>query len=163
MNSKSTHNSSQSGDVLQSDLLLQTALKNYATAFEKLTPDSLHLELAPLFADRVFFKDPFNQVTGKSAVVAVFEHMFQTLGTPQFTVKHFALAQQTGYLHWEFEFSLPKQTARKNIAGLSQVALNSAGLVEQHIDYWDAAEHVYSKVPLLSWGIRQVAKRLTAT
>ena len=141
---------------------LQTALKKYASAFETLTPESLTSELAPLFDEQVFFKDPFNQVTGKPAVLKIFEHMFLTLESPQFKVKHIALSQEIGYLHWDFQFSLPNQTERQTIEGLSQVHLNSQGLIEQHIDYWDSSVYVYGKIPLLGWIIRQIAKRLAA-
>ncbi|MDA3807986.1 MAG: nuclear transport factor 2 family protein [Thiomicrorhabdus sp.] len=162
MTSPKTLNDLMQNESSQNEALMNATLKKYASVFETLSSESLHSKLAPLFDENVFFKDPFNQVIGKPEVLKIFEHMFGTLDSPQFKVKHMALAQETGYLHWTFNFSLPNQTKEQTIEGLSQVRFTPLGLIEQHIDYWDSTEHVYSKIPLLGWIIRQIAKRLAA-
>lgn len=143
------------------------ALENYAQAFEALTPASIFSELSPLFSEDIFFKDPFNQVSGKPAVLKIFEHMFETLYQPKFVVHHCALSEQTGYLHWGFSFYLSEKEASagenlKIIDGLSQVTFNETHLINQHIDYWDAGEAVYARVPLLGWVIRKIQRKLSA-
>lgn len=144
------------------------SLKNYADAFEKLTKDSLTSELAPLFDEEVFFKDPFNQITGKQAVVNVFEHMFATLHAPKFRVSHMAISEEIGYLHWEFKFYLSEDDLAKNqnlktIDGVSQIHFNAQGFIQKHIDYWDSTEYVYRQIPVLGWMIKQIQKRLSAS
>ncbi|MDX1352615.1 MAG: nuclear transport factor 2 family protein [Thiomicrorhabdus sp.] len=142
--------------------MLQTALSRYVAAFECLTQASLAQELAPLLSENIYFKDPFNQAVGKSATLAVFNHMFNTLDSPKFVVKHQALENDTAYLHWHFTFCLRNQRKVQKITGLSQVIFDSTGLVKSHIDYWDPAEQIYSQIPVLNWLIKQVAKRLSA-
>ncbi|HHS99594.1 MAG TPA: nuclear transport factor 2 family protein [Thiomicrospira sp.] len=142
-------------------------LKIYANVFENLTEHSLLLELLPLFDEQVFFKDPFNQISGKNAVSKLFKHMFLTLHAPKFSVKHFAISEDIGYLHWNFDFYLSKsdflnQHNLKTIDGMSQVKFNEQGLVEKHIDYWDSGEYVYRQIPILGWFIKQIEKRLSA-
>lgn len=142
---------------------IEAALESYINAFENLTEQSLTSDLMPLLSEQVRFKDPFNDVQSKQATVRIFEHMFQTVSAPKFTVKHAALEGHTAYLHWDFAFRLKGKSDIKTIEGLSQVNFDSTGLVTAHIDYWDPAEQVYSQIPVLNWLIKQVAKRLSAS
>ena len=144
----------------------EAQLQNYVTAFENLTMENLETDLGQLFAEDVYFKDPFNTVTGKQSTLAIFRHMFSTVDEPNFTVFSAAQDEQNHHialLYWKFEFILPSNKSAQEIDGMSRVTFNTLGLVTEHIDYWDAGEQVYSKVPLLGWGIRQVAKRLSAS
>ena len=144
----------------------EAPLQNYITAFENLSAENLEHTLAPLLADTVFFKDPFNEVSGKKATLHIFEHMFSTVDAPKFSVHAAAQDMQNqgiGLLYWQFHFRLPSNSSSQKIDGMSRITFNTLGLVTEHIDYWDAGEQVYAKVPLLGWGIRQVMKRLSAT
>lgn len=146
--------------------LKATALQNYVIAFENLNVDNLENGLGRLLAEQVFFKDPFNAVTGRTETLAIFKHMFATLKSPKFKVISAAQDQnnpQIGLLYWQFNFVLPSNSSAQEIDGMSRVSFDESGLVIAHIDYWDAGEQVYAKVPVLGWGIRQVIKRLAAS
>lgn len=138
-----------------------TLLRDYIQAFQTLTEDSLP-QLGALFSEEVFFKDPFNAVTGRQATLAIFEHMFATTNSPKFMVMDAAMDGQIGLLYWQFHFIMPSNQLAQKIEGMSRIKFNDVGLVCEHIDYWDAAEQVYSKVPVLNWFINQVKKRLSA-
>lgn len=137
-------------------------LQRYVEAFESLTETTLHTQLAPLFDPLVVFQDPFNRVAGKAETLNIFDHMFATLDQPQFKVTYQALDGNVGFINWRFHFSLQQEKPVTVIEGMSRVRFNEQGLVTEHIDFWDAGAEVYAKVPLLGWGIRQVAKRLSA-
>ena len=49
---------------------------------------------------------------------------------------------------------------KRSFDGMSEIMFNDQGLIMSHIDYWDAAEHVYEHVPLLSSIIRFVKRKL---
>lgn len=143
----------------------EAQLQNYVSAFENLTEANLERDLGKLFAEDVYFKDPFNAVTGRTETLAIFKHMFSTVDEPKFTVISAAQDLNNHHiamLYWQFDFVLPSNQSTQHIDGMSRVTFNNLGLVTEHIDYWDAGEQVYAKVPLLGWGIRQVAKRLSA-
>ena len=143
----------------------EAQLQNYVTAFENLTEANLESNLGKLFAEDVYFKDPFNAVTGRTETLAIFKHMFVTVDAPTFTVISAAQDLNNHHiamLYWQFDFVLPSNQSAQHIDGMSRVTFNNLGLVTEHIDYWDAGEQVYAKVPLLGWGIRQVSKRLSA-
>lgn len=139
------------------------ALQAYIEAFEKLNPQTLHSRLAPLLDEQIRFKDPFNDVTGRTACVKIFEHMFTTLEQPRFKVRQAAMSdEQNALLYWHFHFKRHAHGEVHCIEGMSRVRFNAAGLAMEHIDHWDAAEQVYAKVPLLGWGINAVKRRLRA-
>ncbi|WP_178862164.1 nuclear transport factor 2 family protein [Thiomicrorhabdus cannonii] len=139
------------------------ALQTYVEAFETLNPQTLHTRLAPMLHEQIHFKDPFNDVFGKTASLQIFEHMFATLDQPRFKVRQAAMSDtHTALLRWQFHFNRRNQLTSHCIEGMSCVRFNAQGQVIEHIDHWDAAEQVYAKVPLLGWGIKWIRRRLSA-
>jgi hypothetical protein len=45
------------------------------------------------------------------------------------------------------------------VRGASHVVFNESGLVTMHRDYWDAAEELYEKLPVLGGVMRWLKKR----
>lgn len=134
--------------------------KRWADFFESLTPDRLE-DIASLCHADVRFKDPFNDVHGVNKVRQVFEHMFDTVDCPGFTVTDIAVSGRTAYLRWNFTF-LPKgRTDEWSITGMSEVLFDPDLKVVSHIDHWDAGEQFYARLPLLGWLIRRIRARLS--
>jgi len=42
------------------------------------------------------------------------------------------------------------------INGGSHLMFSREGLVNYHRDYWDAAEELYEKIPILGWFLRRI-------
>ncbi|GAB4401642.1 MAG: nuclear transport factor 2 family protein [Rhodoferax sp.] len=118
--------------------------------YETLRPESL-ARLPALYAPDARFKDPFNDVQGVDAVQRIMEHLFDALQQPRFRVLSCVAQGQQAFVTWDFEFALPRlrngQTQR--IHGATHWALDAAGRVTLHRDYWDAAEELYEKLPIL--------------
>ncbi len=124
--------------------------------YEALTPAGLDA-LVVLYAEGCRFKDPFNEVQGRAAVRRVFAHMFETVDAPRFVV-HDTLAQgDQCFLSWDFH------AGRFVIRGASHLRFDAAGRVAEHRDYWDAAEELYEKLPVLGALMRLLKRRLRAT
>jgi steroid Delta-isomerase len=140
----------------------QAALDNYAQVFAALTPQNLHSTLPNVFAPQAKFKDPFNEVIGLDNIMGIFEHMYATLDAPHFVITHTAQKGLVGYIHWTFHFHLKGQTQPQTLEGLSRIVFNEQRQVTEHIDYWDAGAAIYAKIPVLGWGVRWVAKKLSA-
>lgn len=118
--------------------------------FESLTRQSVG-ELSRYYAADCRFRDPFNDVRGIAALAAIFTHMFDTLEAPRFIVRDRVADGDRVLLTWDFEFRFrnwqPQVT--QHIHGASLITFNEAGLVSEHRDYWDAAEELYEKLPLI--------------
>ncbi|CAN8138992.1 SnoaL-like domain-containing protein [uncultured Thiomicrorhabdus sp.] len=147
--------------ITENQLDVAAVLQAYARAFEYLSPESLHSELAPLLAADIYFEDPFNQLHNKQQTLHLFEHMFATVQHPQFIVLDYALSgsqDSCGYLSWQFSFVY--NAKKQQFDGLSKVRINPKGLICSHIDYWDPAKHIYSHIPLLGWLLNKVKNKL---
>ncbi|KQW45761.1 MULTISPECIES: nuclear transport factor 2 family protein [unclassified Roseateles] len=124
--------------------------------YETLTLAGLD-KLAALYAEDCTFKDPFNEVRGRAAVRRVFEHMFETVKAPRFVVRHTIVEGDQCFLGWDFH------AGDFVIRGASHLRFDAAGLVVDHRDYWDAAEELYEKLPVLGALMRLLKRRLRAT
>jgi ketosteroid isomerase-like protein len=130
--------------------------------YETLTPASL-ATIGEVYADDASFKDPFNEVSGLAAIRRVFEHMYEQVDAPRFRVTH-ALAQgDQAVLVWEFHFRFRRRPPRNEmIRGASHIQFARDGRVAHHRDYWDAAEELYEKLPLLGGLMRWIRRRATS-
>lgn len=127
--------------------------------FEALQPRDLD-RIGSLYAERALFKDPFNEVSGVDAIRRIFEHMFATLDEPRFEVHEILLQDAQCFLAWRFHFRLRGgRLEPMTIRGASHVHFDPDGRVAMHRDYWDAAEELYEKLPLLGALMRWLRRR----
>jgi steroid Delta-isomerase len=128
-------------------------------AFEQLQRE--HVErLGDLYAADARFKDPFNEVQGVAAIQAVFAHMFVALNEPRFVVHDIICQGDQCFLSWDFIFRFKRfSTELQTVRGSSHLKLNAQGLIELHRDYWDAAEELYEKLPVVASVMRWLKRR----
>ena len=131
--------------------------------FEAMTPQTLS-RLGEFYDPKVRFKDPFKEVVGIPAITHIFAHMFVQLDQPHFVVTQQVLQGQHCFLTWEMRFGFKgfKTGQPQTILGASHLVLNEAGLITQHRDYWDAAEELYEKIPMLGGLMRWLKRRASA-
>jgi steroid Delta-isomerase len=130
-----------------STAIMLAPLARLARFYETLSAHSLQKELAHIYAPDADFKDPFNEVRGLPAIEAIFQHMFRKVKNPRFVVTMQVQQGREAFLTWDFllHFAGREQCIR----GASHIRFNDAGMVVMHRDYWDAAEELYEKLPLV--------------
>lgn len=127
--------------------------------FEGISPDTLDA-VAELYALDARFKDPFNEVQGPEAIRRIFEHMFESLDEPRFVVHEAIVQGRQAFLAWDFHFRMKRfDRAPQIIRGSSHLVLAADGRITLHRDYWDAAEELYEKLPLVGSLMRWLKKR----
>ena len=109
---------------------------------------------------RARFKDPFNDVEGIAAIGRVFEHMFQTTESPRFIIREQLADGGRAFVTWDFEFGIKGR--RHSVHGATRFAFDAAGLVTEHRDYWDAAEELWQKLPLIGRPVAWLRRRFQA-
>lgn len=124
----------------------------YAT----LTPDTVS-RVGEFYAVDAQFRDPFNDVRGVAAIEAIFRHMFAHTERPRFIIEERIVQGQQTFVTWMFVFGLRGKPYQ--ISGGSHLRFNQAGLVVMHRDYWDAAEELLEKLPLVGPPIRWLRGR----
>ncbi len=131
--------------------------------FETLSPAAL-TQLSQIYAPNAAFKDPFNDVCGVPAIAGIFEHMYVALAQPRFVVTASIAQGNQCFLSWDFEFYFRRfDTATlQTVRGGSHLVLTADGLIERHRDYWDAAEELYEKLPVVGRVMRWLKKRANA-
>lgn len=145
------------------------------TFYETLSPDSLD-QIGELYAPNARFKDPFQSVQGQGAIRGVFEHMFQLQATSRFIIVGITQSvpetvpvpdtvpvpeSKSGAqacLRWIYWLELRGKPV--SIEGCSWLYFDAAGYIVDHRDYWDAAEELYEKIPVLSWLMQWLRRKI---
>jgi hypothetical protein len=156
MTSHDTHNSSSNSTNPD----LETQVQRVVEFFENLSPGRLG-ELAQLYHPQARFKDPFNDVRGVDAIRHIFDHMYASLHEPRFVVTERVVQADQCFLVWEFHFRFRnfRQHQPQLVRGASHLAFSEQGTVTLHRDYWDAAEEMYEKLPLVGALMRWLKRR----
>lgn len=130
--------------------------------YEQLSPDTL-AQIDTVYAADAWFKDPFNEVRGCAAIRAIFEHMYRQLQAPRFVVHQTAKQGDTAFLSWTLHYRVSARSVKAaTICGCTELRFDAAGRVSRHRDYWDVAEELYEKQPVLGAVMRALKRRLKA-
>lgn len=137
-----------------------TPAERLAEWYEALSPGSL-VQVAQYYAPKARFKDPFNDVQGHAAIQRIFSHMFMSLDQPRFVVTSRLEQGSQAFLVWEFYFRMKRWSTDVEhcIRGATHVQFDAEGQVIDHRDYWDAAEELYEKLPVLGSLMRWLRKQ----
>lgn len=119
--------------------------------FETLTVLSAQEQVEHIYAPDAYFKDPFNEVRGLADIKPLFIHMFEQVKNPRFVVTSTVLQGDSAFMTWEFLFHMPRYARNEQcIRGATHFRFAPDGRVNFHRDYWDAAEELYEKIPVVS-------------
>ena len=120
--------------------------------FEQLSPQTID-RIPQFYAANAEFKDPFNEVRGTDAITHIFRHMFTQVDEPRFKIgsRFGGEGDEDGVmLLWDFHFrTRGRRPQAICVRGASHLRFDAAGKVVLHRDYWDAAEDLYAKLPML--------------
>jgi hypothetical protein len=87
--------------------------------------------------------------------------MFVQLEQPRFVVRERVLQGQQAFLTWDFVFRFRRYdtTTLQTVRGATHLVFNDQGLATLHRDYWDAAEELYEKLPVVGGLMRWLKAR----
>lgn len=130
--------------------------------FERLSARNLDA-LDAYYAADARFKDPFHEVAGVAAIRAILQHTFDKLPDARFRVtRRFPGEAGHAVILWEMDFPLPVPRQPATIRGATHLTFSADGKVTLHRDYWDAAEELYGRLPVLKWLMRALARQAAA-
>lgn len=135
-------------------------IPNIIHFFETLSPQQLE-RLDELYSADAHFKDPFNEVQGVAPIAQIFRHMYASLDNPRFIVTGQVAQGNQCFLTWQFKFGFKNfhKGVEQSITGASHLVLAPDGRIQMHRDYWDAAEELYEKLPVVGSLMRWLKKR----
>ncbi len=128
-----------------------------------------HLSLADcarmgtMYTEHAWFKDPFNEVQGCEKIAAIFTEMFAKMHEPRFRVLSAVEQGELAFITWDFTFRIKsyKPNIQQTIHGASQLCFAADGRIAKHRDYWDAADELYAKLPLVGALMRVLKKKFS--
>jgi ketosteroid isomerase-like protein len=85
--------------------------------------------------------------------------MFDALENPRFVIREAVAEGDRCVLTWDFLLAIRGRAI--TIHGASLLEFAPDGRIARHRDYWDAAEELYEKLPVLGGLMRWVKRRLT--
>lgn len=131
--------------------------------FEHLSPQTLD-QVPRFYAADAEFKDPFNEVRGTDAIAHIFRHMFTQVDEPRFVIGSRFSGADGVMLLWDFHFRSrgPLAPQAMSVRGATHLRFDDQGWIILHRDYWDAAEELYAKLPLLGWLMRGLQRQARA-
>jgi hypothetical protein len=144
----------------------EAKLKKLIFFFENMKQENL-AQLGHFYAKDAQFKDPFNDVVGVKRMEDIFLHMFHTLKDPKFVVHDAVANEKQAFLTWDFYFELEQMSSKGRllIKGASHLIWSfdeeaKEWMITTHRDYWDAAEELYEKLPLIGGIMRWLKKKM---
>jgi ketosteroid isomerase-like protein len=142
-------------------------LKPFVAYFEQLKREDLP-QLGRFYAADIRFKDPFNEVVGVEAVAGIFHHMFEVLDNPRFVVTTRIVQGDQCFVVWDFlfRFKTMQRGVDQCVRGGSHLVFKPGAdgvwRIDMHRDYWDAAEEMYEKFPLVGSLMRWLKNRVNS-
>lgn len=134
----------------------------YAKFYEELSESTPRETYGVFFDKNSEFSDPFQRVKGLGAIHNIFVDMYKKLHKPRFVVDEVVCSKDVAYIKWHFYYSLSESAKANSFTGISRVTFSAGAKVKSHVDFWDAAEHVYEKIPLLGAILRFIKRRVHA-
>lgn len=130
----------------------------YIRLYEELSLERID-ELESFVDESVRFKDPFNDIVGRTKLRKLLKRVLSSVSNPVFRVTSQSWDGDVLYLRWSFNGHI-KELGNWSVEGMSEVIFNEQGMVIEHIDYWDSGEQFYEKIPIISGLLRMIKNRL---
>jgi steroid Delta-isomerase len=142
------------------DNTITVHVERTARFFETLQPASV-AQMGDYYTPDAYFKDPFNEVNGLAQVQRIFSHMYVALDNPHFVVTERVVQGTQCFLVWDFKFRFKRfdKSTEQTVRGTSHLRFAADGRINYHRDYWDAAEELYEKLPVVRSVMRWLKRR----
>jgi len=129
--------------------------------WEQLTREKVAV-IGEYYTGDAYFRDPFNEVRGIPELRRIFDRMFEQLHEPRFAILEVVEQGEGAFFVWDFTFRMKsyKPDLVQTIHGSSHVRFAPDGRVAYHRDYWDAANELYAKLPVIGALMRWLARKM---
>ncbi len=145
---------------MQNVRMKSEALSRAVNFFEQLNAADIP-RMNTIYAGNATFKDPFNDVIGVEKIKPIFGEMFDTMHEPRFNFITIVEQGNDAFLTWDMTFRVKKYKPNETmtIHGASHLRFDADGKIGMHRDYWDAAEELYAKLPLIGTLMRGLKRQ----
>ena len=139
----------------------RAAVERVKAFYERMQSDDLD-RLGEVYAPHAYFRDPFNEVRSLEEVRRVLAQMFVHLDDCRFVFHDTIVDGNGAMLTWDMTFRIRRLKPRelRSIHGATHLKFDAAGRVAYHRDYWDAADELYAKLPVIGALMRWLKRKM---
>jgi hypothetical protein len=123
-----------------------------------------HRPLSRVLQRRCLFQGSVQRGARRGRHPAHLQPHVPQVGEPRFVVSERVVDEHAVLLVWTFHYLVRKwgKDQAQVIRGVSHLKFDADGRVNFHRDYWDAAEELYMKLPVLGMLMRRLRRALAA-
>lgn len=136
-------------------------IEEFCEYYEQLSLDSLS-ELDRLYSESAVFEDPVDRIQGLDEIRSYFNGMLENVTYCQFDIEEVLDGGNQAFLTWNMKFSHPKLNKGREtiVPGTSHIKFDKAIYYQR--DYYDLGGMIYEKIPVLSFIVRKIKKRMAS-
>ncbi|MBL8709323.1 MAG: nuclear transport factor 2 family protein [Rhodospirillaceae bacterium] len=140
----------------------QDVLADYLAVWTDPSPQRDLSRLDELTTDDVRFKDPVQEVIGRSRLKAIFADAARSVAHPLVTIDAIAwVDDRRAFVKWHYGGTLIRLKLQNwQVAGMSDMRFASDGRLEKHEDHWDLSSGLFEHFPLVGGLFRRLRHRL---
>ena len=131
---------------------------DYCGYLRRITPENLG-EMSAHIAPNVHFKDPFNDVHTLADMQAIYADMFEQISDFSFEIHEQLSDGPVTVITWTLGGTLMNKPW--SVDGASRLMFNEAGLLTEHVDFWDAAGGLYERFPIIGRLLAAIRRKLS--
>jgi limonene-1,2-epoxide hydrolase len=119
-------------------------------------------KLDEIYAQEITFVDPFHELKGLESLKTYFRQMYQNLIAIEFDFGEELFIDGRAFISWDMHLSHPRLNSGKpfTVPGSSFLQFDDRGKITFHRDYFDGADLIYARLPLLGPVIRNIRSRI---
>lgn len=138
------------------------AIKRFSDFFAVLTEDKVRQQVRNVYAKEFYFNDTLKEIRDIDTLERYLIHTAQKVESCTVDLLDVSVNHGEYYFRWlmHIKFKEFKKGQIQTSNGMTHIRFNKEGKIIFHQDYWDAASHLFEKVPFVGWMIRKIKKRL---
>lgn len=144
------------------ETVVAAARDQFVSFYRIYSREVIEKDLDSVYAEDAYFRDPFHEINGLSAIRTYFLRAAESVVHCSFDIQDFSGQDGEYYFRWvmHLELKRDKPGVSSETPGMSHVRFNRDGKVVFHVDYWDPSHSVYERIPVMASLVRIVRKNL---
>lgn len=136
-------------------------LNQFKDIYQTLDKDNID-KIEAIYADDIFFADPFHQVEGLSQLKKYFFELYLNVESIDFEFGEALCEGDSYFIQWTMKLTHPRLNNKKPfyVPGATYLKVNQKSEIVFHRDYFDAGVMLYERLPIFGSLIRWIKRKV---
>ena len=125
--------------------------ERFVASFNTLGTAEFVEKASAMYADQLYINDTLSQFSNKNDLIEHFKGMNNRVSNVDVKLLSSTYQGDTAYVHWfmGYDFKMFGHTKTMSSYGISEIKINQNNQIIFQQDYWDPANGLYRKIPLV--------------